>query len=270
VNALAIDTLPDVHAAGDSRGVELDEVGITGISLPVTVIGPDGDQQPTVAEAELTVALPRHERGTHMSRFVEELTTLGSITPAEVARVTRSLRERLDAPVSRVVVRFPLFLDRVAPATGLSAPHRFDAWIIAVSGASGEHDSVRIGVRAPVTSLCPCSREISDYGAHSQRGYVELEVSSPDWFKTTGVWPHELFAYADSCGSAPVHPLLKRPDEREVTMRAYDNPAFVEDIARDVVLAIKADERCAEWSVTVVNHESIHDHEAIARVRGRR
>lgn len=270
MNALALDVLPDVHAAGDARGLALDEVGITGMTLPVTVLGPEGDHQATVAEAELTVVLPADERGTHMSRFVQQLTELGSVTPAEVVHTALSLRQRLTAPESRVTLRFPLFVQRTAPATGLCAPHRYDAWIHVWSTATSEHDAVQIGVRAPVTSLCPCSREISDYGAHSQRGYVELEVNSPGWLTGTGVWPHELFAYADGSGSAAVHPLLKRPDEREVTMQAYDNPAFVEDIARDVVLVVKEDERCAAWTVTVVNHESIHDHQAIARVRGRR
>lgn len=270
MNALTLDALPDVHAAGDTRGIALDEVGVSGITLPASALGPDAEEQATVVEAELTVALPAQERGTHMSRFVEELTTLGPITPAEVVRLSRSLAARIGAPESQVQMRFPLFVDRSAPTTGLSAPHRYEAWLRAATSRTRQVESIYVGVRAAVTSLCPCSREISDYGAHSQRGYVELEVCSPGWLQGVGVWPQELFAYADSAGSAPIHPLLKRPDEREVTMRAYDNPAFVEDIARDVVLAVKADERCAAWSVTVVNHESIHDHQAIARVRGRR
>ena len=126
-----------------------------------------------------------------------------------------------------------------------------------------------MAVRVPVTSLCPCSREISDYGAHSQRGYVDLEVESPGWRAGGGIWPQELLVYADA-GSATVYPLLKRVDERAVTMQAYDQPAFVEDIARDVVVAVRNDERCSTWSVTVENQESIHDHQAVARVRGGR
>jgi GTP cyclohydrolase FolE2 len=155
--------------------------------------------------------------------------------------------------------------------TGLSAPHRYEAWLSAeVDTGELEASHVRVGVRAAVTSLCPCSREISDYGAHSQRGHVEVEVEAPGWCEGRGIWPQELFGYADQAGSAQIHPLLKRPDERAVTMLAYDQPAFVEDIARDVVLAVTADPRCTAWSVTVINQESIHDHQAIARVRGAR
>jgi GTP cyclohydrolase FolE2 len=206
-----------------------------------------------------------------MSRFVEEAAELPVITPATVLELTEHLSERLQASASNVLLRFPLFTERPAPVTGVSAPHRYDVWLGGeIDRGDPESARVRIGVRAAVTSLCPCSREISDYGAHSQRGHVELEVEAPGWRSGESIWPHELFCYADGAGSAQIHPLLKRPDERAVTMGAYDRPAFVEDIARDVVLAVKADERCAAWSVTVVNQESIHDHQAIARVRGRR
>jgi GTP cyclohydrolase I len=271
VSAIAVETLPDVHTSGDTRGVALDSVGVAGFSLPLRVLGPDGSEQATVAEAELSVALAAEVRGTHMSRFVEEAAALGAITPASVLELSESLRERLATSASRVLLRFPLFLARPAPVTGHSAPHRYDAWLRAQSDAADpERERVWVGVRAAVTSLCPCSREISDYGAHSQRGHVELEVQAPSWRDGSGIWAQELFSYADQSGSAQIHPLLKRPDERAVTMLAYDRPAFVEDIAREVVLAVKADERCAAWSVTVVNQESIHDHQAIARVCGRR
>jgi len=271
MSAIAVDTLPDVHAAGDERGVVLDSVGVAGVVLPVNVLGPDGSREATVAEAELTVALAAEERGTHMSRFVQEAAALKPLTPATLVDLSASLRDRLDASASRVLFRFPLFVQRPAPVTGLSAPHRYEAWLGAEDDASDPHGPrVRIGVRAAVTSLCPCSREISDYGAHSQRGHVEVEVEAPGWRDGKSIWPQELFNYADQAGSAQIHPLLKRPDERAVTMLAYDRPAFVEDIARQVVLAVKADQRCATWNVTVVNQESIHDHQAIARVRGGR
>jgi GTP cyclohydrolase I len=165
-------------------------------------------------------------------------------------------------------VRFPLFVDRSAPVSGLAAPQRYEVRVTAAT--DGIEETVRVAVRVPVTSLCPCSREISDYGAHSQRGYVDLEVESPGWRTGEGVWPEELFAYADAAGSAPIYPVLKRVDERAVTMQAYDRPAFVEDIARDVVVAVRGDERCVAWSVSVENQESIHDHQAVASVRGER
>jgi GTP cyclohydrolase FolE2 len=257
-----------VHATGDTRGIYLDEVGVAGFTLPVTVFGPDASQQATVAELELSVALSAEVRGTHMSRFVEEAAGLTAITPATVLELGQSLCERLDSPQSRVRLSFPLFVQRGAPVTGRSAPHRYETWITAIAGFNSA--TVLLGVRAAVTSLCPCSREISDYGAHSQRGHVEIEVDSSSWREGAGIWPQELFDYADQAGSAQIHPLLKRPDERAVTMLAYDRPAFVEDIAREVVRAVGADERCTRWRITVVNQESIHDHQAIARVSGRR
>jgi GTP cyclohydrolase I len=272
VSLLNAQMLPDVQASVDPRGVALDEVGVCGLVLPVHVAAPDGSTQPTVAEFDVSVGLAAETRGTHMSRFVEEATALSALTPAVVVAFADSLRVRLDAPSSQVLVRFPLFVPRAAPVSGLTAPHRYDAWLGATSTGVGDTKQVvvTVGVRAAVTSLCPCSREISDYGAHSQRGYVDLEVECPEWRHGAGVWAQELFAYADEAGSAQIHPLLKRSDERAVTMEAYDHPAFVEDIARDVVVAVRADPRCAAWSVTVTNHESIHDHQAVARVRGQR
>jgi GTP cyclohydrolase I len=267
VTLLDTRVLPDVQATGDPRDVALDEVGVSGLALPMEVAGRDGSVQATVADLDLTVGLAAETRGTHMSRFVEEAAALGALTPGVVTAFAERLRDRLDAPSSQVVVRFPLFLTRPAPVSGLVAPQKYDAWLAATAGPVAR---TVVGVRVAVTSLCPCSREISDYGAHSQRGYVEIEVESPGWRDGEGIWPHELHDYADVAGSAPIHPLLKRIDERAVTMQAYDNPAFVEDIARHVVLAVRADARCAAWSVVVTNHESIHDHQAVARVRGRR
>jgi GTP cyclohydrolase IB len=266
-----VDLLPDVQATGDERGVALDVVGISGLTLPVVVGGVDGSECPSIAEVELSVGLGAEMRGTHMSRFVEEATALGVLTPASVLSLAEALCARLDTQRSAVCFGFPHFIERPAPITGLVAPHRYHAWIAAeIDRHKAEPISVTIGVRAAITSLCPCSREISDYGAHSQRGEVVLHVEAPGWRDGESIWPQEVFAFADHAGSAQVHPLLKRSDERAVTMLAYDQPAFVEDIARDVVVAVKADDRCHAWDVRVVNQESIHDHQAVAQVRGRR
>jgi GTP cyclohydrolase I len=262
--------LPDVQAAGDDREVTLDAVGIAGLSLPMQVLGPDGSLQPTVARLEMTVAVPAAVKGTHMSRFVEEAAGLDGVSPGAVLALARRLCERLDANEAAVEIRFPLFVERGAPATGAVAPHRYDVRLAAAIADAGATETVTVGVVVPVTSLCPCSREISDYGAHSQRGTVELHVASPDWVDGQGIWPQELFVFADTAGSAQIYPLLKRPDERAVTMQAYDNPAFVEDVARNVVVAVRADRRCASWTVSVSNEESIHAHQAIARVSGTR
>ena len=262
--------LPDVQAGGDDREVTLDAVGIAGLSLPMNVLGPGGAIQPTVARLEMTVAVPAAVKGTHMSRFVEEAAGLEGVSPGTALALARRLCERLDAPGAAVEIRFPLFVERQAPATGAAAPHRYDVRLGAAVADTGTPETVTVGVVVPVTSLCPCSREISDYGAHSQRGTVELQVASPGWIDGEGIWPQELFVFADTAGSAQIYPLLKRPDERAVTMQAYDTPAFVEDVARNVVVAVRGDRRCASWTVSVSNEESIHAHQAVARVSGTR
>jgi MptA/FolE2 family GTP cyclohydrolase len=158
---------------------------------------------------------------------------------------------------------FPYFLRREAPASGAASMNRYDCRL--VGGArEGEDFRLEVGVRVPVTSLCPCSKEISDYGAHNQRGHVEIQV------KGEGLWFEDLIEVAEEAGSAPILALLKRPDERVVTMQAYDNPAFVEDLARDVLVALRNDERVSAAAVSIANQESIHAHEAVARLRWER
>jgi GTP cyclohydrolase IB len=270
--AVAHQSLADVQAGGDLRNVALQEVGVSGVRLPGLVRLGDEGSQPTIFDADLTVEVPAHVRGTHMSRFLEASVGLSPVDPATVLGLARDLLGRLEAPASRVELRFPLFVDKAAPASGLVAPQGFDAHIraIASSEVPGANE-VWVGVRAAVTSLCPCSKEISDYGAHSQRGYVDVEVLDTAWSSgALGIDPFELYRLVASTGSAEIYPLLKRVDERRVTMDAYDNPAFVEDIAREVVVALRADGRAAAWAVAVTNQESIHDHQAVARTRGRR
>jgi GTP cyclohydrolase I len=266
---LAIE-LPDVQAERDDRRVALDEVGIAGLSLPLLVAGPGGSVDQTVADAEAVVSLKAEERGTHMSRFVEVLLSDDRpLSPGDVLGRAQALRDKLRAESARLVLRFPFFVERTAPVTGARAPLRVDGWIDVTTRL--ENRTVNVGASVPVTSLCPCSREISDYGAHSQRGRVEVTVDCPPWTRgEQGVWPHELVAVAEQAASAPVFPLLKRADERHVTMQAFDQPAFVEDIAREVVLGLQDDPRCHAWSVSVTNFESIHGHQAVARARGRR
>jgi len=262
----AVRVLPDVQEEEDTRGVLLNEVGIAGLSYPVTVLGPDGTTQSTVAEAEMTVSLAESVRGTHMSRFVEVLhDARETIGPSACLALARTLRDRLDAEEARVRLDLPLFVERRAPVSDQRSLMRVDCRLEARSGTD---ERVVIGVSVPVTSLCPCSKEISDYGAHSQRGRVDIEIDDAAWSQgRPGIWPEELVAIADQAASAPIFPLLKRVDERHVTMAAYDKPAFVEDLARDTAVALREDPRVAAFSVAVSNAESIHDHEAVARLR---
>jgi len=263
-------TLPDVQAGGDERGVALDDVGISGLRYPATIECANGSSQQTICEAKFAVALAEQTRGTHMSRFVEALHEQREmLSPARVLMMARDLAARLDADEAAIRFSFPLFVSREAPVTGQEALLGIDCTLTARSRMNGSE--VRVGARVPVTSLCPCSKEIADYSAHSQRGHVLVEVLDDRWpAGVPGLWPEELLDVCDQAASAPIYPLLKRADERHVTMLAYDRPAFVEDLAREVALALKADERVGGFDLEVVNQESIHDHQAFARLAWRR
>jgi GTP cyclohydrolase I len=199
-----------------------------------------------------------------MSRFVQALAEYDTVLDQRAcAALAEQLRDRLNSARATLTLEFPYFIERTAPVSALPGMVDVEATIGAVAAESTE---VRVGVRVPVTSLCPCSREISDYGAHNQRGYVEIDVVCE---AAEQVWFEDLIDVAESAASAPIYSLLKRVDERHVTMTAYENPAFVEDIARDVVVALRQDARVREYVVRVTNQESIHNHNAIATIRGK-
>jgi GTP cyclohydrolase IB len=263
--------LPDVQTGAETRGVALEAVGVTGLRYPITVLLPDRTHQQTICEAELTVPLDAGTRGTHMSRFVEALHEhRDAMSPIGVLALARSVSARLDGRGARVELRFPLYVERPTPVTDEPALLTIDCALAANISADGT-TTVQVGLRAPITALCPCSKEIADYSAHSQRGYLTITAVDSGWATDgNGLWPHELLRFGDHAGSAPVYPLLKRPDERHVTMLAYDRPAFVEDVARDVAIALEADQRVLAFTVEAINQESIHDHQAVARVSWRR
>ena len=257
--------LEDVQNQADDRGIAIDEVGISGLRMPVDVVGRDGARQATVATVEMAVDLPADVKGTHMSRFVAAFGERhGAISPETVVALAEDLRVRLSSDRAVVRMSFPYFVAREAPVTGVVAPVEYEARLQVAVGA---RTSVRLGVRTPVTSLCPCSKEISDYGAHNQRGYVELTVTCVAGEKMAF---EDLIDIAESAASSPVYAALKRPDERQVTMRAFDKPAFVEDIARDAAADLRRDVRVSAFEVRVTNLESIHAHDAVATIRGRR
>lgn len=264
MNPLAAVPLEDVQGQFDARAVPIDEVGISDLRYPVRVAGRGGTVQSSVATVSATVDLAADVRGTHMSRFVQVLEEhLTVLDPQACASLAEHLRERLNASRAGLSLDFPYFVERNAPVSGFPGMVDVEASVSAVAAESTE---VRVGVRVPVTSLCPCSREISDYGAHNQRGYVEIDVGCQ---AAAQVWFEDLIDVAESAASAPIYSLLKRVDERYVTMTAYENPAFVEDIARDVVVALKQDRRVRDYTVRVTNQESIHNHNAVATIRGR-
>ena len=258
----------DMQNQVDEREIDIDQVGVSDLKYPIVVLDRSLSKQSTVASISMSVSLPHHFKGTHMSRFVEVLNThRGEITMRTIPMILRDLQERLEADNTHIEVEFPYFLERAAPASGAVGLMDYECWFR--GEAKGDDNDFVLGVRVPVTSLCPCSKAISDYGAHNQRGHITIEVRSvlSEQGDPTLIWIEELVEVAETSASAPVYPLLKRDDERYVTMQAYDNPVFVEDMVRNVAAKLKSDERVAWFRVHAVNHESIHNHGAFAEIR---
>jgi GTP cyclohydrolase I len=263
--------MEDIQNHRDERRVPLDRAGVSDLRYPIVVLDRRNEEQHTIATLSMSVNLPHEFKGTHMSRFIEVLNHYrGEVTMRTVPAILAELRRRLDAESAHLDVRFPYFLERSAPISNATALMDYECTFTAV--ANGAKSDFVFGVRVPVTSLCPCSKTISDYGAHNQRGHITVDVRSAK--DETGqyvlVWFEELIDIAERSASAPVYPLLKRADERHVTMQAYDNPVFVEDMVRNVALILQNDERIDWFRVHAVNHESIHNHAAFAEVQWRR
>jgi GTP cyclohydrolase I len=259
--------LADVQAGRDELNLAVDEVGIAGIRYPVAVADREHGKQDTVAEVSMSVDLPPGVRGAHLSRFVEVLhETAGEITLQALPAILHAVRARLGAGTARVEASFPFFLPRSAPVTGVAALMGYECHLAGEADSAGTR--VMLGVRVPVTSVCPCSKAISDYGAHNQRATITIRVRPRDEDGlSAGIWAEELIEVAEEAASSPVFPLLKRPDERHVTMRAHDHPVFVEDMARGVAQALAGDERIAWFEVEAASEESIHNHAAFACIR---
>lgn len=259
--------LEDVQNSPADKQIAIDQVGVSQLRYPITVLDRQQKQQQTVAHLSVSVSLPRHFKGTHMSRFVEVLNEhRGEITMRTLPKILNSLKTKLEAERARIELQFPYFLERTAPVSGEKGLIDYDCCF--VGEANGSDCDFVMGVKVPVSSLCPCSKSISDYGAHNQRGHISIELRSKR--KPTGelsfVWIEELIEIAERSGSGPVYALLKRADERYVTMHAYDNPVFVEDMVRNVAAILLEDSRVAWFKVRAENHESIHNHNAFALI----
>ena len=258
--------MPDVQGSEDTRQVAIDRVGVKGIRYPITLATPGGEPTHTVAEVNMYVALPHHKKGTHMSRFLEVLNTHHrALKSCELVEVTEGMRQLLNAPEAHLQLEFPYFLHRSAPITGkqgyLDITASFEV-VVSEHEGKREEDFI-LTVKVPAKSLCPCSKEISEYGAHNQRCHMEAAVR----FKPgTHMWIEDVVALIENCASTQVYPILKRPDEKFVTEDAYENPKFVEDIVRDLALALDAEEKIVWFRVSSENFESIHNHNAYAVV----
>lgn len=258
----------DVQSRTDRRGIALDRVGVTDLRYPIVVLDRTKERQQTTARVTMSVSLPHHFKGTHMSRFIEVLNEhRGEVTMRTLPKLLKELRHRLDAESARVELHFAYFLERAAPQSGARGLMDYECSFIGES--NGMRDDFVLGVKVPVTSLCPCSKEISDYGAHNQRGIIGIDVRSTHGADGAPalIWIEELVELAERSASAPVYPLLKRSDERHVTMQAFENPVFVEDMVRNVASTLMEDARVAWFEVQAVNYESIHNHSAFASVQ---
>jgi GTP cyclohydrolase IB len=259
--------MEDVQNRPDSRHMSIDKVGVSDLLFPIVVLDKEHRTQQTVARVSISVDLPEDFKGTHMSRFIEILNQYrGEITMRTLPRILQEIKLRLGASAAHIDLRFPYFLERLAPVSKAAALMDYECWFTAES--TDDKDDFILGVRVPITTVCPCSKAISDYGAHNQRGHVEVQVRGREDSTqgTTLIWIEEMVELVERCASAPVYPLLKRADERHVTMQAYDKPVFVEDVVRDVAMWIKADARVAWFHVYVKNQESIHNHNAFAQI----
>jgi len=256
-------TLIDVQALPDTRGVTLDEVGVEGLRYPVLVCDGQGNKRDTVATLAMSVDVASDVKGAHLSRFVEVLHAWrDQLSAASLVLMADDLRQRMGSSRATVAASFVYFLERQAPATGAMSFMDYPCIVSATAGSSGA--VVRLQAEVAVTSVCPCSKAISDRGAHNQRGRITIDVELTD--PNSGIWLDDLIDIAEQAASSPLYALLKRPDERHVTMAAYDNPVFVEDMARNVIVAIRDDNRVANGRVRVVNDESIHNHAAFTQV----
>jgi len=252
--------MPDVQSYHDARQIAIDKVGIKAIRHPIRVADKNGGVQHTIATFNMYVYLPHHFKGTHMSRFVEILNSYEREFSVEsFEAMMRQMVERLEAKSGHVEMSFPYFITKKAPVSGVESMIDYDITFIGEIKDGEYLQTIRAVV--PVTSLCPCSKQISDYGAHNQRSHVTLTVRTNRF-----VWIEDLVRFAEDNGSCELYGLLKRPDEKYVTERAYDNPKFVEDMVRAVAAALNQDARIDAYIVEAENFESIHNHSAYALI----
>jgi len=252
--------LKDTQNEPDHRRIAIDRVGVRGLRYPIKVLDKANETQSTIACVSLTVDLPHHYKGTHMSRFIEVLNEHGPVFHVEKIRTVASeLLSRLDAQKAHIDFEFPFFLEKKAPVTGAAGlmdyTVRFSATL-----EKKEFDFV-LTVVVPVTTLCPCSKAISARGAHNQRGHVTYSIRY-----RKPIWIEDLVRLVESCASSGLFSLLKRPDEKAVTERAYDNPVFVEDLVRSIAARSNAEPNITWFRVEAENFESIHNHNAYALI----
>ena len=253
--------MTDKQSEPDHRRLRIDKVGVRNLRFPVQIRDKARELQNTVATIGLFVDLPEEFKGTHMSRFVEVLNSHGSVIHVEnIPDILRAMQERLHAHAAHLEMRFPFFMTKKAPVSGKEGVMDYEVGFDAA--LEGGNLDFLLTVKANVTTLCPCSKAISQYGAHNQRGEVTVQIRS-----SKVIWIEDLIRWIESCGSSEMYSLLKRVDEKAVTERAYENPVFVEDLVRNVALRLNEHPDIVWYQVEAENQESIHNHNAYACIR---
>jgi GTP cyclohydrolase I len=261
LRASVSEEVEDVQAHADTRRLPINRVGIKDIRHPVRVKDRSAGEQHTIASFNMYVSLPHDFKGTHMSRFVEILHAEREISVESFDKMLRTMTARLEADTGHIEMSFPFFVMKRAPVSGVESLMDYRASLI--GELRNGHTEMWLRVAVPVTSLCPCSKRISDYGAHNQRSQVTIAAQL-----RSHMWIEELIEIAESEASCELYGILKRTDEKYVTERAYDNPKFVEDLVRDVATRLNRDDRVTAYVVEAENFESIHNHSAYARIEG--
>ena len=260
MNSPKPDFIPDVQSSHDTRRLAIDRVGIKGIRHPVKVKDKSVGVQHTIATFNMYVHLPHNFKGTHMSRFVEILNQHErEISVESFEKILGEMVTRLEAKSGYIEMSFPYFVNKTAPVSGVQSLLDYDVTLIGETVNGKQRITMKVLV--PVTSLCPCSKKISERGAHNQRSHVTLSIRTNEF-----VWIEDVIRIAEEQASCELYGLLKRPDEKYVTERAYDNPKFVEDMVRDVAAVLDKDKRIDAYTVESENFESIHNHSAYALI----
>lgn len=260
--------MPDVQSSQDNRSVPIQRVGVRSIRSPMLVLDASQNSVPTVGEWELTVALPAHEKGTHMSRFMALLDEYRTkaMSPAKFCDMLTDMLPLLNAESGDITVKFPYFIEKTAPVSGVKSLMDYElTWVVRSVEDTDTKMEFELTVLVPVTSLCPCSKAISEYGAHNQRSHIIVKSIFTD---ANLVDIDALIKNIEKQASSELWGLLKRTDEKYVTEYAYDNPKFVEDLVRDVAVAVKGVTGIQRFVVSAENFESIHNHSAYAVVEG--
>lgn len=251
--------MKDVQNEEDTRGITIQRVGVTNVEIPILVKDKSEGVQHSIGSFDISVELPANQKGTHMSRFLEHLEGLELPLSMNMLSMTilPEIKKRLDATSGTIAVTFPYFVKVTAPISKKESNLKLIVTFMV------DDDNLYLKVITPVSTLCPCSKEISMYGAHNQRGEIEITVRPEGW-----LWIEDLFEIANASASCPIYPLLKREDEKAVTETAYENPRFVEDIVREAALLLEKHPNVSGYRVMSINYESIHSHDAFAIVHG--